>query len=153
MFQVCTDMDGSIWIKLSILYRWAFSQVAPRLRCGGYLPCGNDSPLWMIVAAKSVRLPVRSGLHDHPFRSWLPDAKSPADAISWWGAAPFQGNVSEVTLSLKYSPVVRDNSQVQPVWRKLYGGDLVLPIIIIVVTTDKGKQTMSGVFSFGRFQQ
>lgn len=107
--------------------------------------------MWMIVAAQSVRLPVRSRLHGHLFRSWLPDAKSPANETSWCEVSAFQGNVTESMLLVKYSPVVSDNGQVQPVWRKLYGGDLVLPIIVKIVTMDRAKQKMSGRFLFGSF--
>lgn len=114
--------------------------MAPSPRCGGYLPRGNDSPLWMVFAAQSVRLPVCSGLHRHPFSSGLPDPESPADKRLGAESLLFHRPVFVMTLLLKYSPVVRHDRQVQPIWRKLDGGDLVLPIVVKVVAADRGKR-------------
>lgn len=95
----------------------------------------------MIVAAQSIRLPVCFGLHRHPFSSWLPDPKSPADITSRRGVVPFHRIVFVArSLLLNHSPVVRHDRQVQPVWRKLYGGDLVLPIIVKVVAVGQGNR-------------
>lgn len=51
-------------------------------------------------------------------------------------------------LLLKYSPVVRHDGQVQPVWRKLDGGDLVLPVVVKVVAAENGEKTLGWDFNW-----
>lgn len=53
------------------------------------LPRGNDAPLWVVVAAQAVGVPVRLGLHHHPSLAGLPDTKSSAHTTKQ-EAAPLQ---------------------------------------------------------------
>lgn len=130
-----------VWTRLEYCPEWP--------RRGGYLPRGNDSPLWMVVAAQSVGLPVCSGLHGHPFSSGLPDPESPADkGVGAESLLSHRSGFALRTLLLKYSPVVRHDRQVQPIRRKLDGGDLVLPVVVKVVAADKGEKTSAPLLWF-----
>lgn len=44
------------------------------------LPRSNNSPLWMVLAAQSIRVSVSFRLHHHPFLPQLPNPKSSANA-------------------------------------------------------------------------
>lgn len=116
------------------------SKTTNHLKHLGLLPCGDHSPLWMVLAAESIRVSVRFCLHHHPFLSWLPDPKSSTKHItSVWNRSSHKQVHHDIFKQIMrwHWPVISHDRQVQTVGRELYWWDLVLPVIFKVVAVDR----------------